>query len=585
MKRFFIFLLISILALYSCEPETYLFIDESPISFSESGGRTVLNIVANKDWTVVSSASWCSVSPSSGEGESTGSKITIDCSANSDYDDRSCMLTIVCAELAKSVTITQSQNKALIVSQKEYSLDENGGTISVEIQTNLSYEYEVTEGSSWISEISTKGLSSQTRKFEIKPNDSYDNRSGKIRFFNTTSGLSEEVVIRQSEKKELVIEKTQYELTYESQLLNIAVLTNMDYDVKINSDCVDWIHKTETKGLETESIILQISENEKGPREGIVYVTSASGIITLIISQEDGTINNLIPDRAFLEYCIREFDTNHDNLLSYSEAQKVRTINVDTDFISSMEGIQFFVNIESLTCRSLSSWGWNVDYNFEGIKGKLTSLDVSHNTSLSFLDCSCNHIKSLDLSNNGLLEIVDCGYNYLEYLNVSNCSLLQSLNCDCGLLDYLDISNCIELDGLNCASNQLTSLDVSNNEKLRLLRCDRNKLTMINVSNNRLLEGLYCVFNNLSQLDISQNTTLIRLDCSKNQLPTLDVSKNTLLTYLNCCDNQLTTLDVTKNTALTSLDCYNVTMTDLYLSIGQSFEYQNWYEGTTVHYK
>lgn len=643
-----VLLLVVSVLIIACEPETYLFVNESPISFSESGGKVELNIVANKDWKVTSSAAWCIVSPSAGVGESTGSKIIIDCSENPNFDDRSCIITIVCAELAKSVTITQSKKQTLIISQKEYSLDENGGTITVEIQTNLSYNVEVTEGSSWISEISTKGLSSQSRKFEVKPNTTYEDRIGNIRFFNTASGLSEEVVIRQTEKKELIIEKTQYELTYESQLLNIAVLTNTNYEVIISNDCEEWIHKVETKGLNTETISLQILENEQIAREGVVYITSSSGIITLIISQADGTINNFIPDRAFLEYCLREFDTNHDNYLSYSEAKTVESIHVDTDIVGSMEGLQFFVGLKYLDCISYSSWGWNYDYYFEGIKGKLTSLDVSHNTSLVSLICACNHIKSLDLSNNTNLEDLDCHMNYLEYLNVSNCPHLRQLYCPCGWLDHLDVSNCTELEYINCSSNLLTSLDVYHNVKLTALRCDGNKLTRLNVSNNQLLEGLFCESNSLTQLDISKNkfldrlhcynndirvldisknTNLIRLNCSNNQLTTLDVSQNTALTELVCsynqltildvsynlslasldcthnqlvtldvmkntaltslsCDyNLLTTLDVSQNTALTKLTCYDETMTDLYLPIGQSFELQNWYSGTTVHYK
>ena len=122
-------------------------------------------------------------------------------------------------------------------------------------------------------------------------------------------------------------------------------------------------------------------------------------------------------------------------------------------------------------------------------------------------------------------------------------------------LTSLDVSHAKSLTYLYCNSNQLTSLDVSANTALTNLNCSSNQLTSLDVSANTALTYLDCYSNQLTSLDVSANTALTYLNCYSNQLTSLDVSANTALTYLDCYSNQLTSLDVSANTALTNLNC------------------------------
>ncbi|MCK4344066.1 MAG: hypothetical protein KAX05_02185, partial [Bacteroidales bacterium] len=112
-----------------------------------------------------------------------------------------------------------------------------------------------------------------------------------------------------------------------------------------------------------------------------------------------------IPDDNFLNALIyRGVDTNGDGVISPAEAEAITSLNVSGRLISDMTGIEMFVNLETLLCYD----------------NQLTSLDVSNNTALIYLNCESNHLTSLVVSNCTNLHYLRCVYNSLFSLDVSN---------------------------------------------------------------------------------------------------------------------------------------------------------------------
>jgi len=104
----------------------------------------------------------------------------------------------------------------------------------------------------------------------------------------------------------------------------------------------------------------------------------------------------------------------------------------------------------------------------------------------------------------------------------------------------LDVSKNTELTYLGCINGQLTSLDISKNTKLTYLDCSYNQLTGLDIGKNTELAYLDCSHNQLTSLDISKNIALQILYYRSNKLAKLDVSNCAALTHLDCSDNQLT---------------------------------------------
>ena len=285
-------------------------------------------------------------------------------------------------------------------------------------------------------------------------------------------------------------------------------------------------------------------------------------------------------DANFKAYCVENFDRDGDGEISLEEAQAVTTINVNTENIASLKGIEQFENLQNLTCTpnfkksSSGSNGWHLyNSNGEEVIGLLTTLDLSKNTKLKTLNCDGNQLTSLDVSGATALNTLYCYFNQLSSLDVSHNTTLRTLYCYYNRLTTLDVSSNPALTLLWCESNQLTSLDVSHNTALKELLCYSNQLTSLDVSGNPALTDLDCHFNQLTSLDVSHNTALKELRCYSNQLTSLDVSGNPSLTRLECDDNQITSLDVSSNTALESLSCDGNQLPSLDLSQNTALTY------------
>ena len=301
--------------------------------------------------------------------------------------------------------------------------------------------------------------------------------------------------------------------------------------------------------------------------------STSSGSLSLTLNQEWDAdkiyvvepILTAIPiaDANFKAYLIANFDTNGDGEISSSEAKQVTTIDVNTDDIYSLDGIEYFTNLTYLYCVGNFTWG---DLEIIKIYGKLTELDLSNNTQLVLLYCYGNQLTELDLSENTKLTYLNCDGNPLTKLDLSNNTQLTNLNCERCQLTQLNLNKNTKLTHLYCAVNPLPKLDISNNIQLTNLNCGKCQLTQLNLNKNTKLTHLYCAVNPLPKLDISNNIQLTNLYCHSCQLAQLDLNDNTQLTYLNCSDNQLSQLDLSNNSQLTNLYCTENQITELNLS-------------------
>ena len=303
-------------------------------------------------------------------------------------------------------------------------------------------------------------------------------------------------------------------------------------------------------------------------RSRFANINNLDNYLTTPYAQKVGNIP--IPDANFKAYLVANFDSNSDGEISFSEAAAITAININTENVASLSGIEYCKNLVDLRCTGPYHFDYSLGYVGEGL---LTSLDISNNTALTSLSCSYNPLSSLDVSNNTVLTQLSCGGNRLASLDVSNNTALTSLSCSYNQLSSLDISSNMALIHLYCEYNDLSSLDVSNNTALTSLYCYNNQLSSLNVSNNTALTSLDCGYNQLTTLDVSSNTELEYLYCYNNQLSSLDVSNNTALTTLYCDGNRLASLDVSNNTALSRLCCDGNQLSSLDVSHNTALQY------------
>jgi len=286
-----IVLTLSIIAT-SCEKAPFLTISTpKTINFTDQGGTQSITFTANRDWSVSSSDSWCKVSPFSGSKADGNITVTLTCEPNTTYDPRSATLTVRVEELSETITVTQDTNLGLLVSPTSYDLTNAAQSIEVEVRANVKYSVEIDAAcKEWITQTSTKALSTEKITFSIAANESYDNREGKITIKQTDGNLSETIVVKQSQTNGLFITTPEYDFSNEEHTLSVEVKANVSFQI---SPQVDWIKFVETKALTSSTIVLSVEANKTyDDRTGTVLVKQAngdlSGTITINQKQTDG---------------------------------------------------------------------------------------------------------------------------------------------------------------------------------------------------------------------------------------------------------------------------------------------------------
>ena len=133
-----------------------------------------------------------------------------------------------------------------------------------------------------------------------------------------------------------------------------------------------------------------------------------------------------IPDAKFLKVLISTgVDKNRNGQIEQSEALATTYLNIYNSSILDLTGIEAFTNLDSLACYG----------------NLLTTLDLSKNLKLTWLNCSSTRISSLDLSKNTALTYLNCFYNQrLTSLTINSNTALTFLNCGQSKLVELDIS-------------------------------------------------------------------------------------------------------------------------------------------------
>ena len=293
------------------------------------------------------------------------------------------------------------------------------------------------------------------------------------------------------------------------------------------------------------------------------------------------TDNIYIPDENFKTLLLATCDANNDGEISAEEAEEITSLDISATIpqITSLEGIEYFTNLETLDCSYNRIGSLNLTGNtklkellassnlLESValpspittldlsNNKLSTVDVSKMKELTSLNVTNNKLGSLNLSQNKQLTEVLCLNNQLTSLDVSNLAKLAELNCSKNQISRLDLSENTNLTSLDASKNVLTFLDVTACGELMELSCSENQLTKLYVSGLSKIKTLDCSDNSLTEINLTGCETVTSLDCSNNALTSMNIVPIKALQSLDCSNNALTMLDVSNNASLVALDC------------------------------
>jgi hypothetical protein len=246
-------------------------------------------------------------------------------------------------------------------------------------------------------------------------------------------------------------------------------------------------------------------------------------------------------------------DTNGNGEIEVSEAAavtglKLHTIGTTDNDIFSLEGLQYFVNLQRLWCSS----------------NQITSLDVSMMPQLKFLFCDENAITSLILPpTSGILKEIDLGANNLTSFNTAGLSNLTYLALNSNNINSINLSPLTSVTYLNLSNNPLPAINLSQNVALQRLFISNTLISSLNCSNTSVEQVFASACPNLTSINVkngyfsSSDPDLLYFTFRFENLP--------LLTSI-CVDNgeqynlAYTNYNATGNVVLyTGPDCTTVT--------------------------
>lgn len=170
---------------------------ETETILSSDSGTFAVSVDANVEYEVVMpEVEWIRL----GESKDSVESFVVD--ANEDYEDRFADIVFRNVEhgLQSVFNVRQMQKNAIIVAKPEYEIDIAGGSVSIEIQTNVDFDISIAEDAQeWISLVETRSLESKSLTFSIAPCASDIERTGLITFAKDT--LEQTVKITQYDLK------------------------------------------------------------------------------------------------------------------------------------------------------------------------------------------------------------------------------------------------------------------------------------------------------------------------------------------------------------------------------------------------
>ncbi len=118
--------------------------------------------------------------------------------ANTEYDNRKAKIVITNPknDKADTITVTQVQRDAIVLAKNVYDIDSKGEQLQIVVGSNIEFNIEISD--SWITQVSTRGLSTETLVFNISKNTSYKDRTGTIKFISkNNSAVNQTITIHQ----------------------------------------------------------------------------------------------------------------------------------------------------------------------------------------------------------------------------------------------------------------------------------------------------------------------------------------------------------------------------------------------------
>ena len=276
------------IAIYIHQPfATEFKVDKNEFEVPMEGGTVTVNVESNVDYDVsIPSGCSCITRVNTARSRATKSSVVmLRVSENTSGSDRRAVITISnsSAGVSTSITITQPFTTVFKADKTAFDVDMDGGTVTVNMESNISYDVIIPSGCDWITlpagaRSKSRGTTTSAVVLRVKENTSYQDREAVVTIANRSADVSVGIYIHQPFATVFKIDKTEFQVPMKGGTVTANVESNVSYDVRIPSGC-NWISLvggSRTRGAKTSVVMLQVSENTSGSDRSAVVTVSNS---------------------------------------------------------------------------------------------------------------------------------------------------------------------------------------------------------------------------------------------------------------------------------------------------------------------
>lgn len=233
----------------------------------QEGGQISVEVRYNYDYQIEiseDSKSW--ISESSSRALDTHRHL-FDISACDAEEKRMGEIRIKSGNKEEIVSVYQGKS-ILLLSNNHIVVNEFGDTISVDLKSNCEFKVQIPDVDWIIDEASSRGMSSHTLKYIVKPNDTYDYRNGYIIFSDTEETVKDTLVVLQTLMRGIILTESEVAVKAEGEIIEVPFKTSIEVSTKIDVDWIKQVQAPASRHLSDRTFYFEISPNETVmPRE------------------------------------------------------------------------------------------------------------------------------------------------------------------------------------------------------------------------------------------------------------------------------------------------------------------------------
>ena len=275
------------------QPFTTVFsVDSTAFTMPMDPGTFTINVASNIPYDIIipDDCDWITSAVKAHNSPLTAdtTAIAFNVKENKGYKDRKTVITLSNEEAGVSVAVNVSQPFTPVFNpnQKSFDVPMEGGTVTINMESNVSYDVVIPSDCDWISlpdaaRSKTRAAKTSTIVLKVKENPGYKDRDATVTICNKEAGVEVNIAIHQPFVTTFKADKTAFDVDMAGGTVTINMESNIPYDVTIPDGC-DWITqptatrtktKAKTRGTNTSAVVLRVKANPGyQDREAVVTI-------------------------------------------------------------------------------------------------------------------------------------------------------------------------------------------------------------------------------------------------------------------------------------------------------------------------